>query len=497
MIMSKYIIAIDQGTTSSRAVLFDDTAKLIDIKQREFKQHYPNPGWVEHDPEEIWYSQEAVLIDLIESNGLSPKSIIAIGITNQRETTIVWDKETGKVIHNAIVWQDKRTAKFCDKLKKAGHEDYVKYNTGLVIDAYFSGTKVNWILSNVEGARDKIEKLLFGTVDSWLVWKLTKGQKHVTDYTNASRTMMFNIKELSWDDHLLELLGVPKNMLPEVMESTSHFGDWNYKGTDIPIHGIAGDQQAALFGQTCLSPGMAKNTYGTGCFMLMNTGDRIFQSENGLLTTIACGEEGKVQYALEGSIFIGGAVVQWLRDGLEIIKNASETEAMAERISDSDDVIMVPAFVGLGAPYWDQYSRGAIFGLSRDTNKNHLAKAALESMAFQTKDILDAMQKDSGIILEGLKVDGGAVTNNYLMQFQADLLGVPVIRASILESTALGAALLAGYGVGLFNLERLQQIQSVDKVFKPDWSEEKRNKAYKKWQKAVSRTINWLGDDES
>lgn len=495
--MSKYIIAIDQGTTSSRAVLFDETARLIDIKQREFKQHYPNTGWVEHDPEEIWFSQEAVLIDLIESNGLSPKSIIAIGITNQRETTIVWDKETGKAIHNAIVWQDKRTAKLCDKLKKAGHEEYVRDNTGLVIDAYFSGTKVNWILDNVEGAREKQDKLLFGTVDSWLVWKLTKGQKHITDYTNASRTMMFNIKELSWDNHMLEVLGVPKNMLPEVRESTSHFGDWNYKGTDIPIHGIAGDQQAALFGQTCLLPGMAKNTYGTGCFMLMNTGDKTFQSENGLLTTIACGVEGKVQYALEGSIFIGGAVVQWLRDGLEIIRNASETEAMAESISDSDDVIIVPAFVGLGAPYWDQYSRGAIFGLSRDTNKNHFAKAALESMAFQTRDILDAMQKDSGIILEELKVDGGAVTNNYLMQFQADLLGVEVVRPANTESTALGAALLAGYGVGLFNLERLQQIQSVDKVFKPDWSEEKRNKAYKKWQKAVSRTINWLGDDES
>lgn len=492
--MSKYIIAIDQGTTSSRAVLFDSNAKMVAIEQQEFKQYFPKSGWVEHDPEEIWSSQNKVLTDLIVNNKVNAEDIAAIGITNQRETAIVWDKNTGKAVYRAIVWQDKRTSGFCDKLKEQGHESYVSENTGLVLDSYFSGTKVNWILKNVDGAQESAEKgnLKFGTVDSWLVWKLTKGEKHVTDCTNASRTLMYNIKSLQWDERLLNMLEVPASMLPEVRHSADHFGDWEYKGVKIPIHGIAGDQQAALFGQTCLDPGMAKNTYGTGCFMLMNTGSEVCKSENGLLSTIAYGIDGEITYALEGSVFIAGAVVQWLRDGLGIIKSAGETEAMAESVTDNEDVVMVPAFTGLGAPYWDQYSRGAIFGLTRDTNPSHLAKAAIESMAFQTKDILDAMQKDSGITLEELKVDGGAVANNYLMQFQADLLGVGVVRPAFTESTALGAALLAGYGVKLFDKNKLQSIQDVDKVYKPNWTSEKREKRYAQWQNAVKRTLNWL-----
>jgi glycerol kinase len=492
--MSKYIIAIDQGTTSSRAVLFDSNAKMVAMEQQEFKQYFPKSGWVEHDPEEIWSSQSKVLTDLIENNNINATDIAAIGITNQRETTIVWDKNSGKAVYNAIVWQDKRTSAFCDKLKEEGYESYVSDNTGLVLDSYFSGTKVNWILNNVDGVKENAANgnLKFGTVDSWLVWKLTNGKQHVTDCTNASRTLMYNIKSLEWDEKLLEMLDVPASMLPEVKQSTDHFGDWEYEGVKIPIHGIAGDQQAALFGQTCLEPGMAKNTYGTGCFMLMNTGNEVCKSENGLLSTIAYGIDGEIIYALEGSVFIAGAVVQWLRDGLGIIGSAGETEAMAESVADNDDVIMVPAFTGLGAPYWDQYSRGAIFGLTRDTKPAHLAKAAIESMAYQTKDILDAMQKDSGITLEELKVDGGAVANNYLMQFQADLLGVGVVRPAFTESTALGAALLAGYGVKLFDKTKLQSIQDVDKVYQPNWSEEKRKNRYAQWQNAVKRTLNWL-----
>ncbi|MEQ8243425.1 glycerol kinase GlpK [Fulvivirga sp.] len=492
--MSKYIIAIDQGTTSSRAVLFDSNAKMVAMEQQEFKQYFPKSGWVEHDPEEIWSSQSKVLTDLIENNHINATDIAAIGITNQRETTIVWDKNSGKAVYKAIVWQDKRTSAFCDKLKEEGYESYVSDNTGLVLDSYFSGTKVNWILNNVDGAKENAANgdLKFGTVDSWLVWKLTNGKQHVTDCTNASRTLMYNIKSLEWDEKLLEMLDVPASMLPEVRQSADHFGDWEYKGVKIPIHGIAGDQQAALFGQTCLEPGMAKNTYGTGCFMLMNTGNEVCKSQNGLLSTIAYGIDGEIKYALEGSVFIAGAVVQWLRDGLGIIGSAGETEAMAESVADNDDVIMVPAFTGLGAPYWDQYSRGAIFGLTRDTKPAHLAKAAIESMAYQTKDILDAMQKDSGITLEELKVDGGAVTNNYLMQFQADLLGVGVVRPAFTESTALGAALLAGYGVKLFDKTKLQSIQDVDKVYQPNWSEEKRKNRYAQWQNAVKRTLNWL-----
>jgi len=490
----KYIVAIDQGTTSSRAVLFDENAKALGIEQQEFKQHFPKPGWVEHDPEEIWSSQEKVLKAVIKNNTIDPAHIAAIGITNQRETTVVWDKNSGQPVYNAIVWQDKRTSKFCDQLKADGHEDYVKENTGLVLDSYFSGTKVRWILENVEGAREQATNghLLFGTVDTWLVWKLTGGKKHVTDHTNVSRTLLYNIRKLDWDAKMLKLMGVPQSMLPEVQSSSSHFGDWEYEGHTIPIHGIAGDQQAALFGQTCIEPGMAKNTYGTGCFMLMNTGDKVFKSENGLLSTIAYSLDDHIKYALEGSVFVAGAVIQWLRDGIEMINNAAETENMAYEVADADDIVMVPAFAGLGAPYWDQYSRGAIFGLTRDTNKSHLAKAALDSMAFQTKDILDAMQKDSGITLGELKVDGGAVANNYLMQFQADLLGVPVVRPQFTESTALGAALMAGYGVGLFSKDKLQSIQAVDKVFKPHWDEQRRKKSYAKWQNAVKRTFNWI-----
>jgi len=495
--MSKYIIAIDQGTTSSRAVLFDAEARMVGIEQEEFTQYFPKPGWVEHDADEIWSTQEKVLLNVIKNNNIAPEDIAAIGITNQRETTIVWDKSSGKPIHKALVWQDKRTSKFCNELKAQGHEDYVRENTGLVLDSYFSGTKVRWMLDNVSGAREKAEKgeLLFGTVDSWLVWKLTEGKNHYTDHTNASRTLLYNIKKLQWDGKMLEILDVPRSMLPEVLSSSSHFGNWQYEGHEIPIHGIAGDQQAALFGQTCLEPGMAKNTYGTGCFMLMNTGDKVYKSENGLLSTIAYSLEGKTKYALEGSVFIAGAVVQWLRDGLQLIKHAEETEAMAEEVKDAETLIMVPAFVGLGAPYWDQYSRGAIFGITRDTNKSHFAKAALESMAFQTKDILDAMQKDSGITLEELKVDGGAVSNNYLMQFQADLLGVPVVRPEFIESTALGAALMAGYGVGLFDKEKLKSIQAVDRKYKSSWSPDKIEKTYAVWQKAVKRTLNWIEED--
>ncbi len=492
--MSKYIIAIDQGTTSSRAIVFDSDAKIVAIAQQEFTQYFPKSGWVEHDPEEIWSTQHKVLVEVIEKAKLKPEQIAAIGITNQRETTLVWNKNTGKTVYNAIVWQDKRTSDFCQQLKKQNHEAYVKENTGLVLDSYFSGTKVHWILENVEGARVLAESgdLLFGTIDTWLVWKLTNGKKHVTDHTNASRTLMFNIKKLQWDNHLLELLKVPATMLPDVQASSSHFGNWEYQGHDIPICGIAGDQQAALFGQTCLEPGMAKNTYGTGCFMLMNTGDKVYNSENGLLSTIAYSLDDEVKYALEGSVFVAGAVVQWLRDGLGVIKSAADTEAMAQSVADSEEVIMVPAFTGLGAPYWDQYSRGAIFGLTRDTTASHLAKAALDSMAFQTKDILDAMQKDSGIILEELKVDGGAVSNNYLMQFQSDILGVPVVRPVITESTALGAALLAGYGAKLFDKNKLQSIQAVDKVYQPSWSDQKRTKMYARWQNAVKRTLNWI-----
>ncbi|MCG8384558.1 MAG: glycerol kinase GlpK [Cytophagales bacterium] len=492
--MGKYIIALDQGTTSSRAVLFDREGALLAIEQKEFTQHFPKPGWVEHDADEIWSSQQDVLLALIENNHVQANEIIALGITNQRETAIVWDKETGKPVYNAIVWQDKRTSGICNHLKKAGYEKHVRDTTGLVIDAYFSGTKVKWILDEIDPGREKAKSgtLAFGTVDTWLVYKLTQGKEHLTDLTNASRTMLFDINKLGWDTEMLDVLDIPAELLPSVKPSVSHFGDWEFEGVSIPIHGIAGDQQAALFGQTCFEKGTAKNTYGTGCFMLMNTGETPQLSENGLLSTIAFGLEDKVYYALEGSIFVAGAAVQWLRDGLEIIQDAAETEQMAKEVQNSDDVVVVPAFAGLGAPYWDMYARGAIFGLTRDTDRRHLAKATLDSLAYQTRDILQAMEKDAGIELQSLKVDGGAVANDYLMQFQADILGVPVLRPGIIESTAQGAAYLAGIGAGIWKMKDLTEVQQIDRTFEPGLSQADREKLYTRWKKAVQRTMNWL-----
>ncbi len=492
--MSKqYIISLDQGTTSSRALLVDQDGAIVNMVQKEFQQIFPKSGWVEHDPKEILESQLSVMHQLVEKANINIQDIKAIGITNQRETTLVWDKNTGEPIYNAIVWQDKRTADICEDLKKKGLVEHVKMTTGLVIDSYFSGTKVKWILDNVEGARQKAEEgdLLMGTVDTWLVWNMTNGKNHCTDYTNASRTMIFDITKLSWDDKLLQELGIPKSMLPEVKPSAYHFGSYNLNGISIPIAGIAGDQQAALFGQGCFEKGTAKNTYGTGCFMLMNTGEEAQFSNNGLLTTIAYGLDGKVNYAFEGSIFIAGAAIQWLRDGLELIKDAKETEALANSVEGDSSVYVVPAFAGLGAPYWDMYARGAIFGLTRDTGKAHLAKATLESLAYQTKDILNAMEEDSGVKLQSLKVDGGACANNYLMQFQADILGTEVHRPKVIESTAMGAAFLAGIQVGLWTQGDIDQSRPMDRIFKPTFDSDKRNRLYGKWQKAVDRTKGW------
>ena len=492
--MSKqYIISLDQGTTSSRALLVDQDGAIVNMVQQEFQQIFPKSGWVEHDPKEILESQLHVMHELVKKENINVSDIKAIGITNQRETTIVWDKNTGEPVYNAIVWQDKRTADICEHLKKIGLIEHVKMTTGLVIDSYFSGTKVKWILDNVEGAREKAEKgdLLMGTVDTWLVWNMTKRANHVTDYTNASRTMIYDITKLSWDDRLLKELGIPKSMLPEVKPSAHHFGDYELNGKTIPIAGIAGDQQAALFGQGCFEKGTAKNTYGTGCFMLMNTGEKPQFSNNGLLTTIAYGLNGKVNYAFEGSIFIAGAAIQWLRDGLEIIKDAKETEALANSVPGDSSVYVVPAFAGLGAPYWDMYARGAIFGLTRDTGKAHLAKATLESLAYQTKDILNAMEEDSGVALQNLKVDGGACANNYLMQFQADILGTEVHRPKVIESTAMGAAFLAGIQVGIWTQEDIDQSRPMDRIFKPTFDRVKRKHLYKNWKKAVERTMGW------
>ena len=490
----KYIISLDQGTTSSRAVLFDENGSITAISQKEFTQIFPKSGWVEHDPKEILSSQLDVLEQLIAENNIAAADIAAIGITNQRETAIVWDKNTGEPIYNAIVWQDKRTADICETLKSKGLESYVKTTTGLVIDSYFSGTKIKWILDNVDGARSKAEKgdLLFGTVDTWLVWNLTNRKKHVTDYSNASRTMIYNIKSLQWDEQMLAHLDIPTSLLPEVKPSAYHFGDYELDGVNIPIAGIAGDQQAALFGQACFEVGEAKNTYGTGCFMLMNTGEELQYSKNGLLTTIAWGLDDKVYYALEGSVFIAGAAVQWLRDGLEIIASAAESEKFAAAVEGDNPVYVVPAFAGLGAPYWDMYARGAVFGLTRDTGKNHLIKATLESLAYQTKDIITAMQEDSGVTLSELKVDGGACANNLLMQFQADILGQNVERPEVIESTAMGAAFLAGITVGLWEKEDIIKNRKIDKEFKPAFDNAKRDKLYAGWQKAVKRSMNWI-----
>ena len=494
----KYIIALDQGTTSSRAVLFDENQKIVGIAQKEFTQIYPKEGWVEHDPMEIWSSQSGVLAEVIAREGISQHDIIGLGITNQRETTIVWDKNTGKPVYNAIVWQCRRTAQICDELrKKEGLVEYIKENTGLVLDAYFSGTKIKWILDNVEGAREKAEKgeLLFGTVDTWLIWKLTNGKVHATDYTNASRTMIYNIKNLEWDEKLLKELGIPKSMLPEVKDSSGTFGYANLGGKGghrVPICGVAGDQQSALFGQACFEKGEAKNTYGTGCFLLMNTGEEMVQSKNGLVTTIAIGLNGKVQYALEGSIFVGGAVVQWLRDELRLVGESKDTEYFARKVKDNGGVYVVPAFVGLGAPYWDMSARGAILGLTRGANKNHIIRAALESIAYQTRDVLEAMQEDSGIELNGLKVDGGATANNFLMEFQSDILGKTVRRPTVLETTALGAAYLAGLAVGVWETkEEIKNSWILDREFSPTMEEDLREEKYAKWKKAVERSRAW------
>ncbi|MFZ5351561.1 MAG: glycerol kinase GlpK [Bacillota bacterium] len=493
----KYILALDQGTTSSRAILFNHMGEIVSSAQKEITQFYPKAGWVEHDAMEIWATQSGVAREAIEKIGASPEEIAAIGITNQRETTVVWDKNSGKPVYNAIVWQCKRTAGLCDELKGKGLESYIHKNTGLVIDAYFSGTKVKWILDNVEGARKKAEagELLFGNIDTWLIWNLTRGKVHATDYSNASRTMLFNIKELKWDQKILDELDIPMSMLPVVRESSTILGytdEKTFGGARIPISGVAGDQQAALFGQACFAPGMAKNTYGTGCFMLMNTGTDMVESKNGLLTTIAWGVDDKVEYALEGSIFIGGASIQWLRDEMKLIDDAADSEYYATKVKDTNGVYVVPAFVGLGAPYWDMYARGAIVGLTRGANRCHIIRATLESVAYQSRDVLEAMQEDSNIKLQELKVDGGAVANNFLMQFQADVLGVPVNRPRVIETTAMGAAFLAGIAVGFWSGKReISEIWKLNRRFEPAIGQEDREKLYNGWKKAVGRAMQW------
>ncbi|MFE4708975.1 glycerol kinase GlpK [Peribacillus simplex] len=489
--MEKYILSLDQGTTSSRAILFNEKGEIVHSSQKEFTQHFPKPGWVEHNANEIWGSILAVIAGVLSESGVKPEQIAGIGITNQRETAVVWDKETGTPVYNAIVWQSRQTSEICDDLKEKGLNDLFRDKTGLLIDAYFSGTKVKWILDNVKGARQKADegKLLFGTIDTWLIWKLSGGKAHVTDYSNASRTLMYNIHELKWDEELLEILTVPKSMLPEVRPSSEEYArtiEYHFFGQSIPIAGAAGDQQAALFGQACFNEGMAKNTYGTGCFMLMNTGDKAVSSEHGLLTTLAWGLNGKVEYALEGSIFVAGSAIQWLRDGLRMLHDAKDSETYAKRVESTDGVYVVPAFVGLGTPYWDSEVRGAVFGLTRGTSKEHFIRATLESLAYQTKDVLDAMEADSGIELQTLRVDGGAVKNDFLMQFQSDLLRVPVERPTINETTALGAAYLAGLAVGYWkDQEEISRQWAVDKTFKPSMEEQDSEKLYEGWKKAV------------
>ncbi len=498
--MKNYVMAFDQGTTSCRAILFDKDGKIVGVSQQEFAQIYPKPGWVEHDAMEIWGTQSGVARQVLEVNGIRPDEIAAIGITNQRETTVVWDKNTGRPVYNAIVWQCRRTADICEELKAKGYEDLVREKTGLVIDAYFSGTKIKWILDNVEGAREKAERgdLLFGTMDTWLIWNLTRGKVHVTDYTNASRTMIFNINTLEWDDELLEILNIPKSMLPEVRPSSEIYGttdERTFGGANIPIAGDAGDQQAALFGQACFEEGMAKNTYGTGCFLLMNTGEKPVKSENGLLTTIAWGIDGKVNYALEGSIFIAGAAIQWLRDELKLIYDSPQSEYYAKLVPDTNGVYVVPAFTGLGAPHWDMYARGAILGLTRGVKREHIVRATLESIAYQTKDVIRAMEEDSKIKLNRLKVDGGASANDFLMQFQADILGVPVDRPKVSETTAQGAAYLAGLAVGFWkDKKEIEDKWELDKTFEVNMESEKRQKLYSKWLKAVERSKDWERD---
>ena len=492
--MSKYILALDQGTTSSRAILFDRQQNIIGIAQKEFTQFYPHQGWVEHDPQEIYSSQYAVMMEVIAQTGIEPSEIAAIGITNQRETTIVWDKATGRAIYNAIVWQCRRTSDIIDQVVADGHSDYIQSVTGLVPDAYFSASKIQWILDHVEGAREKAARgeLLFGTVDSWLVWKLTGGKVHATDVTNASRTMLYDIHNLRWDEKLLELFRIPASMLPKVCDSSAHYGTALIQGCQVPICGIAGDQQAALFGQCCFEPGDAKNTYGTGCFLLMNTGDKAVASQNGLVTTIAIGLNGKVQYALEGSIFVGGAVVQWLRDELHLITEASDTEYFAKKVKDSAGIYVVPAFAGLGAPHWDMYARGAILGLTRGAGRNHIIRASLESIAYQTADVLSAMEQDTCISLTELNVDGGASANNFLMQFQSDIVGRSIRRPVIRETTALGAAYLAGLSVGFWqDLNEIKRMREIETLFTAAMDAAERESLLHGWHKAVERSKKW------
>ena len=498
--MKQYVIALDQGTTSSRCILFDREQNIVGVAQREFTQIYPKPGWVEQDPMEIWSSQSSVLTEVLAQTGIAPTEVAAIGITNQRETTIVWDKATGRPIYNAIVWQCRRTASLCEELKADGaFSDYIKEHTGLLIDAYFSATKLKWILDHVEGARERARagELLFGTVDSWLVWKLTGGKAHVTDYTNASRTMLFDIQNLCWDEEICRRLDIPMEMLPQVCSSSQVYGFANLQGVEVPIAGIAGDQQAALFGQGCFHPGEAKNTYGTGCFLLMNTGEQLCRSENGLLTTIAIGLNGRVQYALEGSVFVGGAVIQWVRDELRFISESRDAEYYASKVPDTGGVYLVPAFTGLGAPYWDMYARGALVGLTRGTNRDHIIRAAQESIAYQSWDLVDAMEKDTGIPLSALNADGGASRDKFLMQFQADILNKPVRRPVIRETTALGAALLAGLATGVWSSqEEVKSRMKTDSLYEPAMDEAKRQRLLRGWHKAVGRSLDWAEPEE-
>ena len=498
--MAKYVMALDAGTTSNRCILFNERGEMCSVAQKEFTQYFPRPGWVEHNANEIWSTQLGVAVEAMQKIGATAEDIAAIGITNQRETAIVWDKETGEPVHHAIVWQCRRTSEYCDSLKEKGLTEAFRSKTGLVIDAYFSATKVKWILDNVEGAREKAEagKLLFGTVETWLIWKMTKGAVHVTDYTNASRTMLFNINELKWDQDILKELDIPECMLPEPKPSSCIYGeaDASFFGAPIPIAGAAGDQQAALFGQTCFTAGEAKNTYGTGCFLLMNTGEKPVYTKNGLVTTIAWGLDGKVNYALEGSIFVAGAAVQWLRDEMRLVDTSPDTEYMASKVKDTNGCYVVPAFTGLGAPYWDQYARGTIVGITRGVNKYHIIRATLESLAYQVYDVIAAMQADSGITLSTLKVDGGASANDFLMQFQADVNAAPVHRPVCVETTAMGAAYLAGLAVGYWkSKEEVIKNWEIDRVFKPEMEEEARKAALAGWQKAVKYSYGWAKED--
>lgn len=499
--MAKYVMALDAGTTSNRCILFNEKGQMCSVAQREFKQIFPKPGWVEHDANEIWASQLGVAVEAMNMIDASAADIAAIGITNQRETTILWDKNTGEPVYNAIVWQCRRTSEYCDSLKEQGLTEKFRRKTGLVIDAYFSATKIKWILDNVPGARERAEKgeLLFGTVETWLIWKLTKGKAHVTDYSNAARTMLFNINTLEWDDEILQILDIPKAILPEAMPSSCVYGmaDPAFLGGEIPISGAAGDQQAALFGQTCFQAGDAKSTYGTGCFLLMNTGKKLVFSENGLITTIAWGLDGKVTYALEGSVFVAGAAIQWLRDEMRIIDSAEDSEYMAKKVKDTNGCYVVPAFTGLGAPYWDQYARGTIVGITRGVNKCHIIRATLESLAYQVNDVLVAMKADSGIALSSLKVDGGASANNFLMQTQADIINVPVNRPQCVETTAMGAAYLAGLAVGYWkDLEDIKNNWMVDRTFVPVLEEKTRTERIQGWKKAVKYAYGWAKQTE-